>query len=507
MKTKNKLIQRIFNIKLNVSLLTNNNAKKLFFFSIILVSFCSISFIINNNSKLIYIIPYNAISIVAEDVDLDGDNDIITGHHASQSTSDTGIVILTNYGNGYFNPNYNSFQYTGYQYDIFAVDLSDNDYPDIVSFYTDVTSGTPVRYIRVLYNFNGVFGQFTDFPLNISEPVWAKTFGDIDGDNDIDILIASSNAYKWGIMINDGNGILSAPQYIDMDYKPHDIDCADMNNDLKNDVIISGVDNTIFLNTGTGFQEILLDESLLQEAEIADMDNNGNNDIVGIVAYWNTTLYIYENNWDTTFTKHTALLYDSVLYNPVVGDINNDSLPDVICTSYSSGIFVMKNNGDYTLKLPDYYSFPLNCYAIGHVFCSDINNDGWLDIAAVTPHQTGLTTILMTLFNDGTGHFVQTPVTQVENSKQEPVLKCYPNPFHKKVTITFETDRKTLVLLRIIDLTGKEIKAINESILINGKHEFNWDGTNNNGQSCPKGIYMVMLEVDKITEVKKILFN
>lgn len=483
----------------------NKTAKSLFFLSIILVPFLLISFILNNNNKLIYTIPFNAISIVAEDLDLDGDNDIITGHQAVGYYSDTGVVILRNDSLGLLNSTYESLQLLGYQHDIIVTDLTNNQYPEIVAFKTDF-GNPPGLYVRVYYNSNGVFNQFADFPLNISKSVWAKTYGDIDGDNDIDILITSSNAYKWGIMTNNGSGILSAPEYFDIAYPPHDIDCADMNNDFMNDVIISGVDNTIFLNTGTGFEEILLDESLLQDAVVADMDNNGNNDITGIVAYGNTILYIYENNWDTTFTKHTALVYDSVLYNPVVGDINNDSLPDVICTSFS-GVFVLKNNGDYTLQLPDYYPFPINCYVAGHAYCSDLNNDGWMDIAAVLPHPTELTTQLMTLFNDGTGHFVQTPVTQVENPKQNPILRCYPNPFHKKVAITFKIDNKAFATLRIIDLSGKEIKIINESILKNGIHEFSWDGTNNNGQSCSKGVYMLMLEVDKITEVKKLLFN
>ncbi|MCD4746399.1 MAG: FG-GAP-like repeat-containing protein [Bacteroidales bacterium] len=511
MKTKNQHIQIIFIIIKSILHLLKKNisVKKLFFFSIILVSFFSISFIINNNSKLNYRLPCCISSIFSADIDLDGDNDLITGHATGEGYSDTAIVILNNYGNGYFNQNYNSFQYTGYQYEVFAVDLNSNNYPDIVSFYTDVTSGVPIRYIRVLYNNYGTFGQFADFPMNISEPVWAKTYGDIDGDNDVDIMIASSPGYKWGIMTNDGSGILSAPEYYDMDYAPVDIECSDMNNDNLKDIIIAGTDNTLFLNTGLGFQEMIFEWSHLQEVEIDDFNNDGINDIVGIESFWNTSLFIYENNWDTTFTKHTALVYDSVLYNPVVGDINNDSLPDVICTSFS-GVFVLKNNGDYTLKLPDYYPFPISCYVAGYAYCSDLNNDGCMDITAVLHHPTELSTQLMTLFNDGTGHFVQTPVTEVENPKQKfqnPILKCFPNPFHKKVTILVKIENKTKATVRITELTGREIKTLQESTLKPGEYEFHWDGTNNTGQMCPNGLYFVLLETEQMTETKIILFN
>lgn len=482
---------------------------KIFFIllAIIIISI-NIAFILVQNSKLIYTIPYNSISIVAEDIDLDGDNDIITGHHADGYYSDTGVVILRNIGNGFFNENYESLQLLGYQYDILANDLTNDQFPEIVAFKTDFGNASGL-YIRVYYNNGGTFSQHADFPMNISEPVWSKTFGDIDSDNDIDIIIASANAYKWGLMTNDGNGNLSSPQYFNIDYAPVDIECADMNNDSLMDILIAGTDNTLFINTGNEYQEIIFEYSHLQNVKAEDFNNDGINDVMGIESFWKTNLFIYENNWDTTFTKHTSLVYDSVLYNPVIGDVNNDSLPDVVCVSFS-GIFVMINNTGYSLKLPDYYPFPINCYVAGHAFFSDLDNDGWTDIAAVLPHPTELSTQLMVLFNDQTGHFVENPATGLKNP-EPPVLNlkldCFPNPFDREVTISIETYKQAIVKVEIIGLSGRQIKSLYTSRLKPENLNLYWDGKNEIGQLCQKGIYLVVLHADTSIYSKKLIFN
>ncbi len=482
-----------------------NKIKKTFNIVLLFIAcFITISFMQNHESRLFYKLPCCVSSIFSADIDLDGDNDIITGHSPDEDYSDTGVVILRNDSHGLMDSTYESLELLAYQYDIIVTDLTGDQYPEIVAFKT-----SDGYYIRVYYNTDGFFTQFSDFPMNISKPVWAKTYGDMDGDNDVDILIASANAYKWGIMTNNGSGILSAPEYFTIDYKPVDIKCADLNNDSLNDVIVAGTDNTLFLNMGNGFQEIIFEDDHLQHVEIDDFNNDGINDVVGIESFWNTSLYFYENNWDTTFTKHTALVYDSVLDNPVVGDINNDSLPDVICTSFS-GVFVMKNNGDFSLELPDYYPFPLSYFASGYAYCSDLDNSGWMDIASVLQHPQELTTQLMTLYNDGTGYFVENPVTGINNPKlesQKAVLQCYPNPFQNKVSISIKIDNATKAKVKIANLTGREIKTIYIPILNPGKYEFNWDGKSNTGYSCPKGTYLVVLETDEFTKIKKIIFN
>ena len=68
---------------------------------IILFSFLLIAFTVGD-SRSEYQIPVAAASVYSADLDLDGDIDIVTGHHYNSTFLWGGMAFLNNTGNGYF---------------------------------------------------------------------------------------------------------------------------------------------------------------------------------------------------------------------------------------------------------------------------------------------------------------------------------------------------------------------------------------------------------------------
>ena len=118
-----------------------------------------------------YIVPRAAYSVYAEDLDLDGDNDILVGHKTVWGGTNPTISILANDGFGNFAISDTSIVFCGYQENIFAQRIDSDNYPDIITLLADFSSGTAERYIRIFYNEYGFFNVFEDFTLNTSEVV------------------------------------------------------------------------------------------------------------------------------------------------------------------------------------------------------------------------------------------------------------------------------------------------------------------------------------------------
>ena len=129
-------------------------------------------------------------SVFAEDVDLDGDKDLITGHRVVWESGETTISILINNGDGSFINSYQEFNFCGNQNDLTATLINNDSFPDIVAQMTDFSSGEAEQYIRVIMNENGIYSETIDYQLNIIEPITEKTIGDINSINPtFDIVI------------------------------------------------------------------------------------------------------------------------------------------------------------------------------------------------------------------------------------------------------------------------------------------------------------------------------
>ncbi len=76
----------------------------------------------------------------------------------------------------------------------------------------------------------------------------------------------------------------------------------------------------------------------------------------------------------------------------------------------------------------------------------------------------------------------------------------YPNPFNSSVTIKYGLDKLARSSLKIVDLMGKEIAALDERPMPAGNYAIVWDAG-----KVPSGMYLVLLESEQRTEYRKVI--
>jgi len=79
----------------------------------------------------------------------------------------------------------------------------------------------------------------------------------------------------------------------------------------------------------------------------------------------------------------------------------------------------------------------------------------------------------------------------------------YPNPFNPSVVVPFALPENTKLRLVIFDILGREVVELADRNIQAGYHRVVWDGKNSAGIPVASGVYLVRLESDKFTAVKK----
>ncbi len=67
----------------------------------------------------------------------------------------------------------------------------------------------------------------------------------------------------------------------------------------------------------------------------------------------------------------------------------------------------------------------------------------------------------------------------------------FPNPFTNHLNIEFVTTATDRLWVYVMDISGKMVKELNNSIMPAGNYRFAWDGSNINNQKMPQGTYLV----------------
>lgn len=74
------------------------------------------------------------------------------------------------------------------------------------------------------------------------------------------------------------------------------------------------------------------------------------------------------------------------------------------------------------------------------------------------------------------------------------LFSSYPNPFSDNTKIEYKLKNSCKVILRILDMSGREIYTLENSVQPPGKYSCNWDGRDNNGNNMPPGFYIYSIE-------------
>lgn len=81
----------------------------------------------------------------------------------------------------------------------------------------------------------------------------------------------------------------------------------------------------------------------------------------------------------------------------------------------------------------------------------------------------------------------------------------FPNPFNPATVISYSLSRQTDVTIRVVDLLGREIRALVDETLPAGTHSVTWDGRDAQGRPVSSGVYLYQLRTSESGGVRKML--
>jgi hypothetical protein len=82
----------------------------------------------------------------------------------------------------------------------------------------------------------------------------------------------------------------------------------------------------------------------------------------------------------------------------------------------------------------------------------------------------------------------------------------YPNPFNDETIIQFFLPKETQTRITVFDILGREIKILNDKVLIPGTYIIKWDGRDKVGLKVPTGIYFYRFDTSAFSDVKKMIY-
>lgn len=79
----------------------------------------------------------------------------------------------------------------------------------------------------------------------------------------------------------------------------------------------------------------------------------------------------------------------------------------------------------------------------------------------------------------------------------------YPNPFNPSTTISYSLSKSSHIELIVFNMTGQQVKILENAYKTAGTYDFMWDGTNQKGVPVTSGLYLYRLKTETQTLVRK----
>jgi hypothetical protein len=112
------------------------------------------------------------------------------------------------------------------------------------------------------------------------------------------------------------------------------------------------------------------------------------------------------------------------------------------------------------------------------------------------------------------GHIVLHPLTAVEERERLYAGRAFgligaqPSPFSASTRISFATEARTTVSLRIHDASGRVVKTLFDGVEDPGIHDVTWDGKDDGGRDLPSGVYFYSLSSgNRVSSLKSVLLR
>jgi hypothetical protein len=427
------------------------------------------------NSDSVYTSGFNMPRFA--DIDADGDFDLFVSV-LYVSTVPQSIMFYENMGTA--QSSNQIFQTNDY---LKTLDVSNNSSPVFIDIDNDDdldlfmgSSKYPLGSINFLENIGSksnpsfYFADSLYFGITGGDLSVVPTFGDLDGDDDFDLVIGKFNG-ELDVYINSGSK--TSAQYTS----------SFPLTDNFGDTIDVGISVSPFL-----------------------FDIDGDLDLDLILGDYSGKFSFFRNTGsETTYEFTFQPLYFEGLdvgsgSNPFILDYDKDGINDLFSGSSEGRFYYFRNDGSNLSPIwneltnnfinDDFGGYSKPCFV-------DLDSDSDLDI-------------LLGNVKGGLYFYNNTDITNVVEENIAPVsnfeISTYPNPFNPETQIRLELQTGQDVEIEIFNLLGENVKHLFSGYIPAGTKTFSWNAKNNSGITLPAGIYFIKVTSHETQKVLKLSF-
>ncbi|WP_052752837.1 T9SS type A sorting domain-containing protein [Kordia zhangzhouensis] len=316
-------------------------------------------------------------SVVAEDIDNDGNIDIV----AANINRDEVIFYRNIDGQGSFASGIVMPLDVDEPRSIFSADLDGDGDMDVIS------ASSADGKIAWFENENGSFNL--QRALTMSAPGAYSVFADdLDGDGDMDILSASvtDGVTRWFENI-DGLGTFGAPQTIGIGANTFTVYADDIDNDGDKDVFVGRYNRLVWYenvdglgNFGTS-QVISTTINYVLSIHSGDIDNDGDKDIISISRFNNMVAWFENIDGQGTFGPRQIITTQATIATAArAADFDNDGDLDVVSSSSNDDKIAWYENTDGQGAFGPQQIISTTASEATNVYTADVDSDGDIDV-------------------------------------------------------------------------------------------------------------------------------
>jgi hypothetical protein len=273
----------------------------------------------------------------------------------------------------------------------------------------------------------------------------AVALGDLDGDGDLDAILANTFGMQSLVLMNNGRGIFTVQDFFgtggDMD-----VDVGDLDGDGDLDAITAGIfGSQVLKNDGTGHFSTSGNSGAIDfvlDNTLADVDGDGDLDVLVAKGpdFDNTprpnSLLI--NDGDGNFAARALTGGNFITRDIAVGDIDGDGDVDALLANVLGPNQLLRNDGAGNFALSN---LPGGTQNSSDIALGDVDRDGDLDAIVVNPFGTH-----QLLLNAGNGMFTARDLPGTfQAAATEAALGDFDNDGDLDVVIGMEFGENTLL--------------------------------------------------------------
>ena len=254
--------------------------------------------------------------------------------------------------------------------------------------------------------------------------------GDANNDGSLDLFAAFAQSHEVAVLLNDGSGVLEAEaDLLDLEQQPAAFELADINGDQQIDILVGhssqeGGNLSIWPGNANGTFDPAVRYEVLGPVEHIDVGYFDQDDAVDLLIAHGGTFHHPVNGNGPGGTSVMISAGDGTFFEPIrthtpgtvatfMGDVNNDGLADIMFAEKFGGL------GAVALQSPDgVFADRALDYQLGMSTASqfaDLNDDGRQDYVSVTQDSLARTSKLRAVMAQPDGTYTNGPEIVVES--------------------------------------------------------------------------------------------